>query len=250
MARTYTNEQIQAFEEHHGAGMVVVFTVGEDEYAFRRLSVLDVDLALAAKTEQKVNFHEEAAIRCVLTADAPHAGKSGEDSKLDKDALAALVAERTRLALEWKDAAMMRDMIGQGLAQACGWHWSAKLSTLGGGQHQITATLATDYQEMYGLDAPPVVIEARGWTDREYDEYRSLTALGADGEAERYAFGRLITSANKTEVERLYPYLPIALGKYLQALGVTKAVRLKKSRSGQAPQPGNTTSTGGAAISP
>lgn len=247
--RTYTEQQIESFEQHHGKGMVLVFTVGEDEYAFRRLSDLDVDLALADKEAGKVSFHEDAAIRCVLTADAPHAGVSGGDAKLGKEDVALIAKERARLALEWKHAAMMRDAIGQALAMQCGYHWTIAQKALGADAHQLTAALSAEFSEVSG-EADLVDLTARSWGDREYNEFRTLNTTGAEGEAERYAFGKLITSANKTDVARAYPWLVIAIGKYLQTLGMSKAVRLKKSRSGQAPQPGTSTSTEGAAISP
>lgn len=247
--RTYTAQQVEAFEQHHGKDMVLIFTVGEDEYAFRRLSELDVDLALSDKEAGKVSFHEDAAIRCVLTADAPRAGMSGGDAKLSKEDLAELVKERERLALEWKHAAMMRDAIGQALAMQCGYHWTIKQRALGAGAHQLTMELSPEYQEVVG-DAEPVELTARSWADREYNEFRTLNTTGAEGEAERYAYNKLITSPNKTDVARTHPWLVIAIGKYLHTLGVTKAVRLKKSRSGQALAPGASTSTEGAAISP
>lgn len=248
MARTYSDEQVAEFERHHGNGMVLVFTVGEDEYAFRRLSELDVNMALADGEAGKFTGGEQAAIRCVLTADAPHAGKSGEGAKLAPEDVAALVKERERLTLEWKAAPFIRDMIGSTLAWQCGYHWAPTQEAIGGGVHRLTFTLS---EELAGEGAgDSVEVSARSWTEQEYDEYRRLLSLGADGDAERYAYGKLITSPNKDEVQRRYQWLVLGVGKCLQMLGVTKAVRLKKSGNGQAPKPGNSTTTEGAAILP
>lgn len=240
MGREITEAQYRELEKHHGEGMVLVLSDGVDEYAFRRPNQLDVDLALAAKEQGLLNFHEECALRCVLAADAPTAGKSvKDDDRLSAEDRAAIIAERNRLQALWTDAPFMRDWIGVGLSQFAGWACSFSSEATGGGRYAITVS---------GADKAPagaeicVKLTARRFTATEYAEHRKRSLTMEDGAAERYAWRTLIDSPNKGEVERLYPYLVIGIGTTLQSLGSEgKRLAAKKFPPGSAQAPGSST---------
>lgn len=233
-----TEEQVKQLEQHHGQGMVFVLCAGDDEFAFRRPSDLDIDLALADLGAGKFTHHEECAIRCLLAADASAAG----GAVADKITPPELVAERLRLRALWKAAPFTRDNISVGFAEMVGWNMECDAQNIGGGRYKITAR--TQEASQYGADIS-VELTARILTPEEYSEQRKRGQTMNEGAAERYCYAKQVDSPNRDEVARLYPYLPIALGKtILPTLGSEgRSVRVKKFGAGQPPAPGSTSET-------
>jgi hypothetical protein len=264
--REITEEQFRLLEQHHGEGMVVVLGVGAEQFAFRRLSSLDVDLVQLAMEEKQFGCHEQAAVRCILTPEVPteNRAQTDKDEKRKTKAHPALVAERERLSETWRGAQAVRDMVGLELAKECGWQWAVKSEALGGGLHRITCqrtkedgkTPVFDLSETDGAALPedfeaPIELEARAFEPIEYGEWRRKMALGDPGAAERYAYKLLIKSQNKDEVARLYPYLVLIVGQALGALGAEgKAVSVKKFKRAGSQQPANSSTKQPEEISP
>lgn len=246
MGREITEQQFKGLEQHHGEGMVLVLTDGVDEYAFRRPSDHDVDLALDAKEQGRLNFHEECALRCVLSPAAPAAGKSAQpkqkghpDDLLPAEDRAAIIAERERLQALWVEAPFMRDWIGVGLSQFAGWSCSFAAEPIGGGRYAIAVRGADRAPEGAEIS---LTLTARRFTPAEYAEHRKRSMTMEEGAAERYAWRTLIDSANKDEVARLYPYLVISIGVTLQSLGSEgRRLAAKKFLPGSPQAPGSTT---------
>jgi hypothetical protein len=230
-----TQEQVKQLEQYHGAGMVFVLCAGDDEFAFRRPSELDVDLALADRGAGKFTHHEECAIRCLLTVDAPAAG----GAVVEKIVAPELVAERLRLRALWKSAPFTRDSIGVGFAEVAGWNMECDAQAIGGGRYKITARSAENSAS--GADLA-IELTARILAPDEYSEQRKRGQTMPEGAAERYCYSKQVDSLNRDDVARLHPYLVIALGKtILPTLGSEgRSVRVKKFGAGQPPAPGST----------
>lgn len=233
-----TAEQVTQLEQHHGEGMVFVLCAGDDEFAFRRPSELDVDLALADMGAGKFTHHEECAIRCLLTHAAPAAG----GAVVDKIVPPELVAERMRLRALWKAAPFTRDSIGVGFAEVGGWNLECDAQAIGGGRYKIIARTPENSPSGAGL---AIELTARILAPEEYSEQRKRGQTMPEGAAERYCYAKQVDSPNRDEVARLHPYLVIALGKtILPTLGSEgRSVRVKKFEAGQRPAPGSTSET-------
>lgn len=238
--REITAAQFAALEEVHGAGMVVTLSVGDVDFAFRRPSEHDVDLALASKAEGLLSFHEECAVRCLLAPDAPKVKNiPEEDAERPSAERQLLVQEKEHMRALWKAAPVLRDAVGVGFAEMCGWNLELAPAPLGGGRYRVTARTSARSTILSGID---VELTARVFKESEYSEFRKRSLTAPEGVAERYAWRTLVDSENKGEVERRYPYLVIAVGQLLQTLGSEgKAVRPKAFGAGRAPQPGSST---------
>lgn len=239
MTRDITQEQVELLEQHHGKGMVVVLSVGDTDFAFRRLSALDADLLMDALSRNQFSAHEEAAVRCVLSADAPEAGKGpDEDKKLPEAKRKALIGERDQLTSLFSEAQLLRDWIGMALSQHCGFGARVSVEALGSGRYRLRVG-APEVDNLAGAEFS-IELEARAMDGREYGTYREREMLGAEGAAERYAFDKLVQSANKADFERLYPLGVIGVGRILKTLGTQgKAVRVKKFGAGSPKEPGS-----------
>jgi hypothetical protein len=240
MAREITAEQFAALEEVHGQGMVVTLSVGEDDFAFRRPGENDVDLVLAGKAEVLLSYHEECAIRCLLAPEAPKV-KNLPEEDVERPAAERqlLVAEKERMRALWAQAPFLRDAVGVGFAELCGWGLELASAPLGGGRYRITARTPARATVDGQIE---VELTARVFTGAEYSEFRKRAMTSPEGVAERYAWKTLVSSGNKEEVARRYPYLVISVGQLLQTLGSEgKAVRPKAFGAGRAPQPGSST---------
>lgn len=235
--REITEQQYRDLEAHHGQGMVVVMYCGDDEFAFRRPAQLDVDLVLADKAAGRFTFHEDCAIRCLLSPEAPAAGGPVADKVVPTE----LVAERLRMRALWKEAPLTRDTLTMGLAERCGWHPTIDATALGGGRYRITAKSAGSAITERDID---ISFEARILAPEEYTELRMRQQTMPEGAAERYAWAKQVDASVRDALARLYPYLVIGVGNVLQTLGSEgRTVRVKKFGGGQAGQPGSTTET-------
>lgn len=246
MGREITEQQFKGLEKHHGEGMVLVLTDGVDEYAFRRPSEHDVDLALDEKERGLFDYHEKCAVRCVLTPAAPAAGKSAQpkqkghpDDLLSAEDRAVIIAERERLQALWVEAPFMRDWIGLGLSQFAGWGCSFSSEATGGGRYSITVGSSDKVPDGAEIS---LKLTARRFTPAEYAEHRKRSMTMEEGAAERYAWRTLIDSPNRDEVARLYPYLVIGIGATLQSLGSEgRRLAAKKFPPGSPQAPGSST---------
>lgn len=240
MSRSITEEQVAELEQHHGQGMVVVLSVGAMDFAFRRLTENDVDLVLHGLENKLYSAHEEAAMRCILSVNAPSANLAVDLSKGgDKTKIAIctpeIIAERELLASLWAQAPIVRDTIGQELAKACGWHWYLSADPIGGGRYRVSA----NSEEEMTADDDSVSLTCSVLAPRQYEEQRKRMVTQPEGSYQRYNFRTCIEGGD--EVARLYPYLPIAIGGMIPGLGGEgKAVRRKKFKSGSLTQLGNT----------
>lgn len=246
--REITAEQFAALEQVHGKDMVVLLTVGEDDYAFKRPAEVDIDLLLEAKGRGEHNYLEECAAGCLLSPDAPRAGVSVEANKqLPEVERGALITEKQRLRALWMSAPLLRDSVPMAWADLCGWGLSYDAKPLGGGRYGVTARPG----KHSSMD-PAILVEltARVFSPHEYAEWRKKSQTEPEGHAERYAWRTLVEGAagdgrSRDEIARTQPFLVLGLGQStLPALGSEgRAVRPKKFGAGRAPQPGSTTST-------
>ena len=68
-----TEQNVRELEQHHGTG-IIVLSVGDQDFAFRRPTETEVSYALAAQAKGSVNFLEDLALGCLLSIEAPRAG--------------------------------------------------------------------------------------------------------------------------------------------------------------------------------
>jgi hypothetical protein len=239
--REISEEQVQQLEKFHGSGMVVVLSVGDDDFAFRRLRQVDVDLVLEGLAAQQYAAHEQMAVNSALCVEAPAAGQSPElDKTLPKEQQEAIVSERMRLAGLFSQANLLRDWVGMGLAQACGFGAQVQCDPQPGDVYKITASSASDEKSVAG-DTWTLSVSARKLTAKEYAEVRRLRMVGSEGASERYAWKQAVSGPNKDEVARLYPYAVIGIGRSIDTLGAEgfgKGVRVKKFKAGSQDPPG------------
>lgn len=225
MSYEITEEQYAALEQSHGPGNIIVLTVADEDFAFRRPSRVDVDLTLEAHERKEGAALEQCAIRCLLAPAAPAANAA------DAKAVAPeVVAERERLSGMFSRSQFYRDWVGLEFATHCGWNWRANVEPSSSG---YTIDCHPDDKEACDESAK---LTARRLSAQEYATYRRKMILG-ESDASRYVFGACITSANKAEVAQRYPFLVEGICTALAALGVEGGrVRAKKFKpSGTAP---------------
>lgn len=244
-----TLEQVQELEQHHGKG-IVVLTVGDDDFAFRRPTETEVSYALGEQAAGAVRFLENLALRCVVAVEAPRAGqpaKMGADGKalpdgVSGDEKAALVAEKGRLEFLWQDAQEFRDSLPTLFCAACGGNPVVVSTLLPDGRYELQVSSNTNVTDW--IEPWTFTVTARRPVAAQFDEYRRLKTLGGDGDAPRYLWNKLVESSAKADLARLYPFAVIAAGDELSGLGVNgRSVRVKKFSSGHAPEPGDSGST-------
>jgi hypothetical protein len=238
-----TQEQFTEFEKHHGAGMVHVFAVGDDQFAFRVPSQNDVELLMLAREDKDGAAFEECAMRCLLTPAAPAANRATLDTEAAKQAAAnppkELVAEKLRLSEHYARAQFYRDWVGLLVARAAGFGWNIdEAQPLQGGRYSIAC--ASEHNDVPASEklGLAVTLQVRKLTQREYAKSRQLKIDG--GDEALYLFGTLVENTDRADIARRFPCLPAALASRLIALGTEGApVTVKKFVSGQATAPGN-----------
>ena len=244
-----TLEQLQELEQYHGKG-VVVLSVGDDDFAFRRPTETEVSYSLGEQSAGAVRFLENLALRCVVSSAAPRAGqptKNGADGKplpdgLSGDEKAALVEEKGRLEALWLEAQEFRDSIPALFSLSCGGNPDVQSSTAGADRHTVVVSSNPAVKDE--IEPWTFSILARRPSPTHFDEYRKREALGGEGDSQRYLWDKLVESPDKAELARLYPFAVVAAGRELARLGVNgRSVRVKKFGSGQAPEPGSSGNT-------
>ena len=238
-----TQEQFTEFEKHHGVGMVHVFAVGADQFAFRVPSQNDVALLMLAREDKDGGAFEECAMRCLLTPAAPAANRATLDTEAAKQSAAnpckELVAERARLSEHYARAEFYRDWLGLAVVRTAGYRWQiSEAQARGAGRYSIACESDHDevpVSERLGLS---VTLQVRKLTQREYAKSRQLKIDG--GDEALYLFGTLVENADKADIARRFPCLPAALASTLIALGTEGApVTVKKFATGLVTAPGN-----------
>lgn len=235
-----SEEQIQALEVVHGSGMVVVLSVGEDEFAFRRPNEADVDFLLDAKEREDMRFLEDALVWCALCPDEPGAvtGKSDKLAAVKKE-LAALFAATP----------LLKDRVPLAWASECGWGAVLETERLSDSIHRLTARAklfdnqAAEPQTILGCSPWRVEVQATVLTVAQYDKLRKLD-LQQGNASDRFAWKEAVCGEGKAEIERLYPFLPVSMGSLIRGLGAQSlaAVSVKKRHPGQVPSRSRSTS--------
>jgi hypothetical protein len=236
-----TEQQFAALEQYHGQGMIIILTVGGEDFAFRRPNQDQVNHALEAQANDIDTYREELARLCVVSAAMPDAGAEG--APVTAEARAALTAEKERLDALWESAQSFRDEVSIPFAWSCGSSPQLDSTPLGGGRYKLTLTPNSSAAE-FGVDWGPIEIVARKPSRPDYDDFKRKKITGAEGEAELLLWSRLVESANKADVARMFPFAAVATGNFLPTLGSDgRSVRVKKFGSGPALPPGSSTST-------
>lgn len=242
-------KHVRELEQHHGVG-VIVLSVGDQDFAFRRPTNTEVSYALTAQANKAPNYLEDLALGCLLTAAAPRAGTpagvGADGSAIPKNVgvsaedKALLIEEKERLEALWEAGQFYRDAIAGQFAFACGWAVDVGSKPIGGGRYELSLT-STDNAKAIGADLALTVIAAKP-SRPIYDKHKQLELNGDAGESERYLWDKLVQHPEKAELARLYPFAVIALGRFLPSLGCDQGmVRVKKFCAGQAPAPGTST---------
>ena len=224
-----SEQQIEALEAVHGPDMVVVLTVGDEEFAFRRPSAADVDFMLDAKERGNTSFIENACTSCALCPDEPGA---------EVGTSPALAAVKAKLAALFVANPYLKDTIPIAWASECGWYAIITPELIGPGLYRVACgpkpSEQTD-QTACGCSMWSASIQVRKLTVAQYDKLRKLDLQGGN-EAERQAWKDAATGDNKAEIERLYPFLPVSIGTIIRTLGdKPTAVSVKKRHAGSAP---------------
>jgi hypothetical protein len=244
-----TLEQLQELERHHGKG-IVVLSVGDDDFAFRRPTDAEVSYSLGEQSAGAVRFLENLALRCAVCPAAPRAGqpvKNGADGKplpdgLSGDEKTALSDEKGRLEALWADAQEFRDSIPALFSLSCGGNPDVQSSSSGADRYAVVVSSNPAVRDE--IEPWTFSVIARRPNAMHFDEYRKREALGSEGDSQRYLWDKLVESPEKAEFARLYPFAVVAAGRELARLGVNgRSVRVKKFDSGQAPEPGSSGST-------
>lgn len=246
-----TEQNVRELEQHHGTG-IIVLSVGDQDFAFRRPTETEVSYALAAQAKGSVNFLEDLALGCLLSIEAPRAGTPARiDSEgrpvprsvnASSEEKSILTAEKERLEAMWADAQEFRESLPALFSLSCGGNPSVDSTHLGGDRYEVSVKsnpMVDDSIEPWSF-----MVTAARPSGPQFDEYRKRESLGDEGDSQRYLWDRLVDAPNKNELSRLYPFAVIAAGKELARLGVNgRSVRVKKFGSGQAPEPGTSGNT-------
>jgi len=236
-----TQEQFAALEAVHGTGMVLVLSVGDDEFAFRRPSDADVEFAMDERARGIGEWMEHALIGCVLCPEVPTANEAPVKG-VKPSVCSELVAVREQIQAIWKDAPFCRDSVPLVWAQSCGWGQEITQQSLGGGKYELIVSSDTKM----GAEAWSYKASAKVLTGAQYERLRKLGL--SDGIADdKYAFASSVVSfegIDRDEFVKRYPFAVLGIGKLARALGSeNRAVSVKKFSSGSAPQPGSSTDT-------
>lgn len=237
-----TQEQFVALEAAHGAGMVLVLSVGEDEFAFRRPSDADVEFAMDERDRGVLEWMEHALISCALCPATPHANAIPANKEDKPKITPELVAVRQRIQAIWAESPFCRDSVPLVWAQSCGWGQEIAQKALGGGKYELTVfSNAKMGAEEWSYKAAAMVLSGA-----QYEKLRKL-GLAEGTAADRFAFTAAIGSfsgIDREEFARRYPFAVLGLGQLARALGSeSRAVSVKKYNAGSAQQPGISTST-------
>ena len=244
-----TEQNVRDLEQHHGTG-IIVLSVGDQDFAFRRPTETEVSYALAAQANNSPNYLEDLALGCLLSAAAPQAGTPagvGADGSaiprnagVSADDKALLVTEKERLEALWEAGQFYRDAISGQFAFECGWALEVDGKPIGGGTYEIALASSLNAKRV-GADLNLKVTATKA-SRPIYDKYKQLELNGNEGEPERYLWDKLVQAQDKGEIARLYPFAVIALGRFLPGLGCDQGtVRVKKFSAGPAPVPGIST---------
>lgn len=240
MSYEITQEAYAELERSHGVGNVIVLTVADEDFAFRRPSRVDVELTLEARDRKEGAMLEQCAIRCLLAPAAPSANVAEA-----KEVGPEIVAERERLAGMFARSQFYRDWVGTEFVTHCGWLWQADCETAAGGLYEIKCRPS----EKSTCDES-ATLTARRLTAQEYATYRRKNILG-ESDASRFVFNACITSANKTEVATRYPFLVEDICTALVSLGSEGgAVRAKKFKPSETAPGTSTAPPAGGGTSP
>lgn len=224
-------QQYEVLERCHGKDMVIVLSVGDDDFVFRRPTEAEITYALGCEAKKMPNFLEELALGCLVCA-----GTAVESTEV----IDALGRERARLSALWDAGQVYRDSVAYQFAASCGWGLLLDSKNIGGGRYELSLVTKPEAQKL-GIELSITVTAAKPNRD-VYDRFKQLEIGEDDGDAERYIWDALVDSPNKAEVSRLYPFAVIATGGFLPTLGADKgSVRVKKFSSGPVLVPGNST---------
>lgn len=234
-----TQEQFEALEKAHGAGMVRVLTVADEDFAFRVPTKNDVALLIDASERKVPSALEECAMRCLLCPAVPTANRGTVEGSEEKAAAAPapqeLVAERQRLQARYAQSEFYRDWIAKEFLASVGHGWRVedprKLTT---GQYEITCISRSDESER-------VTLVARKMSAAHYAAYRrSIVEHSTDSAA--ICWKACIVSVERDGVASRLPILVETLESVLVSLGTDGGtVAVKKFGNGPAPQPGTST---------
>lgn len=235
-----TQDQFEALEKAHGAGMVRVLTVAGEDFAFRVPTKNDVALLMEAKERKDPAALEECARRCLLCAAVPSANRGSIEGSEEKAAAlpvpVELVAERQRLQSLYAQSQFYRDWIAQSFLGAVGYGWRIEdPKRLDSGHYEIKCCASK------ADDAERVTLLARKMSAAQYADYRRALVEQQHDLAAR-CWCACITNAGRDDIARRLPILVEALENVLVSLGTDGGtVALKKFGSGQAQEPGNST---------
>lgn len=247
-----TKEQFDALEAIHGKNHVLILSIGEDEFAFRRPSEVDVDFALDEKERGSVEWMENALIGCVLCPSVPTANKAKKEKTEPTGPCPELAAIRAQIHAIWASAPLCRDTLPLAWFQSCGWNQSIDSKPLGQGKYEVRSASNTDL----GAEEWTYSLTVRILTSVEYNHLRKLQ-LQEGVSAERFAFSKCVTlirpvlssdpevlgdAMAPSDFAALYPTAVIGIGRLVRSLGAeSRSVSVKKFGAGSAQQP--TTST-------
>jgi len=236
-----TQEQYAELEAVHGAGMVLVLSVGDDEFAFRRPSDTDVEFAMDERARGIGEWMEHALISCALCPEVPTANRAPEKD-VKPTSCPELVAVREQIQAIWKDAPFCRDSVPLVWAQSCGWGQDIAQQSLGGGKYALTVSSDTKL----GAEPWSYKASAKVLSGTQYERLRKLS-LSEGTAADKFAFNSSILSfdgIDREEFAKRYPFAVLGLGQLARALGSeNRAVSVKKFSSGAALPPGDSTTT-------
>lgn len=236
-----TQEQFAELESAHGAGMVLVLSVGDDEFAFRRPSEADVEFAMDERARGVGEWMEHALISCALSHDVPTVNRApSKDSK--PVVCPELIAVREQIQAIWKEAPFCRDWVPLAFLHSCGLVPVIDQKPLGGGRYSVTIA----GEKAMGSETWSYVAEGKVLSGNQYERLRKLSLSEGIG-GDKFAFESGILSfagIARDEFAKRYPFAVLALGQLVRAFGSeSRAVSVKKFSSGSAPQPGNSTDT-------
>lgn len=227
-----TDAQYALLEQYHGAGNIIVLSVGKEDFAFRRPEQTQITYAIDCIAKKMPTAREQLALGCLVTAAAPSAGVIGvKPTAEDKG---ALDAEKALLGGMLEAAQSFRDDIATQFAWAIGSSPTiVSCESIGGERYKVLVGPNPDAVEHCKMDWGPIELVAHKPVRAEYEKFRLLNIQNAEGEAEQYIYDKLVESSNKAEFARMYPLAVIALGNFLPTLGTDgRSVRIKKFKGG------------------
>lgn len=247
-----TKEQFDALEAIHGKNHVLILSIGEDEFAFRRPSEVDVDFALNEQERGGVEWMENALIGCVLCPSVPTANKAKKEKSEPTGPCPELAAIRAQIHAIWASAPLCRDTLPLAWFQSCGWNQSLASKPIGQGKYDVRSASNTDL----GAEEWAYSLTVRILTSAEYNHLRKLQ-LQEGVSAERFAFSKCVTlirpvlssdpevlgdALAPSDFAALYPAAVIGIGRLVRSLGAeSRSVSVKKFGAGSAQQPTNST---------